>query len=102
MFKDEECRDGKQSKVCLTMLLAANLRSEKLPPLMIGRSVKPRCFAKVKSFPFKCKANRKAWVANEIFGDRLKSLEKSMRVKKRKIILFIDNCSAQHISTCLL
>lgn len=60
MFKDEECRGGKQSKVRLTVLLAANEDgSEKLPPLMIGRSEKPRCFAKVKYFPFKYKANKK-------------------------------------------
>ncbi|GBL93785.1 Tigger transposable element-derived protein 6 [Araneus ventricosus] len=63
---------------------------------MIGLSEKPRCSAKVKSFPFKYKANRKAWMTSEIFGDWLKSLDKSMRVKKRKIILFIDNFSAHN------
>ncbi|GBO40936.1 hypothetical protein AVEN_17130-1 [Araneus ventricosus] len=41
MFKDEECRGGKQSKVRLTLLLAANEDgSENLPPLLIGRSVR--------------------------------------------------------------
>ncbi|GBN66314.1 Tigger transposable element-derived protein 4 [Araneus ventricosus] len=95
MFKDEECRGGMQSKVRLSVLLPANDDgSEKLPTLMIGRSEKPSCFVKVKSFPLKCKANRKAWMTSEIFGDWLKSLDKSTRVKKRKIILFIDNCSA--------
>ncbi|GBN53223.1 Tigger transposable element-derived protein 4 [Araneus ventricosus] len=97
MFKDEESRRGKQSKVRLTVLLAANKDgSEKLPPLMIGRSEKPRCFAKVKSFPLKYKANRKAWTSSEIFKDWLKSLDKSMRVEKRIIIFFIDNCSAHN------
>ncbi|GBM71597.1 Tigger transposable element-derived protein 4 [Araneus ventricosus] len=99
MFKDEECRGGKQSQVRLTVLLAANEDgSKKLPPLMIGCSEKPRCFNKVKSFTFKYKAIRKAWMTSEIFGDWLKSLDKSMRVKKRKIILFIDSCSAHNLS----
>ncbi|GBM33875.1 Tigger transposable element-derived protein 4 [Araneus ventricosus] len=49
-----------------------------------------------KSFPFKYKANRKAWMTSEIFGDWLKSLDQSMRVKKRKIILLIDNCRAHN------
>ncbi|XP_042913841.2 tigger transposable element-derived protein 6-like, partial [Parasteatoda tepidariorum] len=47
IFKDEACRGGKQSKAHLTLLLAANeAGTEKLPPLMIGRSEKPRCFSK--------------------------------------------------------
>ncbi|XP_042901996.1 tigger transposable element-derived protein 4-like [Parasteatoda tepidariorum] len=97
MFKDEACRGGKQSKARLTLLLAANeAGTEKLPPLMIGRSEKPRCFSKVKSFPFPYKANKISWMTSEIFGNWLKSLDKSMRLKKRKIILFIDNCSAHN------
>ncbi|GBL72599.1 hypothetical protein AVEN_127863-1 [Araneus ventricosus] len=35
-------------------------------------------------------------MTSEIFGDWLKSLDISMRVKKRKIILFIHNCSAHN------
>ncbi|GBM99601.1 hypothetical protein AVEN_11410-1 [Araneus ventricosus] len=65
MFKDEKYRGGKQRKVRLTVLLAANEDgSEKLPPLMIERSEKSRCFAKVQSFPLKYKANRKVWMTN--------------------------------------
>nr|XP_042907817.1 tigger transposable element-derived protein 6-like [Parasteatoda tepidariorum] len=86
-----------ESKVRLTLLLAANEEGlEKLPPLMIEHSEKPRCFAKLKSFPFKYRAKRKAWMKSEIFGDWLKSLDKSMRMKKRKIIVFIDNCTAHN------
>ncbi|GBN47932.1 Tigger transposable element-derived protein 6 [Araneus ventricosus] len=51
-FKGEECHGGKQGKLRMTVLLAANQSGkEKLPPLMIGRSKKPRCFSKIKSFP---------------------------------------------------
>ena len=52
VFKGEECRGGKQSKLRVTVFLGANQDgSEKLPPLMIGRSAKPRCFKSAKSFP---------------------------------------------------
>ncbi|GBN85688.1 hypothetical protein AVEN_156698-1 [Araneus ventricosus] len=41
-FKGEECHGGKQSKLRVTVLLAANQSGkEKLPPLVIGRSKKP-------------------------------------------------------------
>ncbi|GBO44646.1 Tigger transposable element-derived protein 4, partial [Araneus ventricosus] len=75
MFKDEESRGGKQSKVRLTVLLAANEDgSENLSLLMIGRSKKLRCFVKVKSFPFKYKGNRKAWMTSEILAKILRQI----------------------------
>ncbi|GBN33203.1 Tigger transposable element-derived protein 4 [Araneus ventricosus] len=50
-FKGEECHGGKQSKLRVTVLLAANQSGkEKLPPLKIGRSKKLRCFAKISHF----------------------------------------------------
>jgi len=94
-FKGEECRGGKQSKVRVTLLLAANQSgTEKLPPLMIGRSQNPSCFSKIKSFPMKYKSNAKAWMTSQIFADWLKEINKEMAKKKRHILLFIDNCRA--------
>ncbi|GBM54279.1 Tigger transposable element-derived protein 6 [Araneus ventricosus] len=64
-FKGEECHDGKQSELRVIVLLAANQSDkEKLPPLMLGRSKKPRYFAKIKSFPM-----MKFWMTSEMFGD---------------------------------
>lgn len=95
IFKGDECKGGKQSKVRVTILLAANQNgTEKLLPLMIGRSAKPRCFSKVKSFPLVYKSNRKSWMTSEIFSEWLKKVDKSMALKKRKILLFIDNCGS--------
>ncbi|GBL74310.1 Tigger transposable element-derived protein 6 [Araneus ventricosus] len=95
VFKGEECHSGKQSKLRVTVLLAANQSGkEKLPPLMIGQSKKPRCFANIKSFPIIYKSNQKAWMTSEIFGDWLKGIDKEMAKKKRRILLFKDNCNA--------
>ncbi|GBN01299.1 hypothetical protein AVEN_201320-1 [Araneus ventricosus] len=61
VFEGEECHGGKQSKLRVTVLLATNQSGkEKLPPAMIGLSKKPRCFAKIKSFPMMHKSNQKA------------------------------------------
>lgn len=53
-LKNESCKGGKKSKQRITVLFCANLTgSHKLKPLVIGRSLKPRCFKNVKSLPGK-------------------------------------------------
>ncbi|GBM53707.1 Tigger transposable element-derived protein 4 [Araneus ventricosus] len=92
-FKVEGCHCGKQLRV-IVFLAATQRGKEKLPPLMIGRSKKPRCFPKIRSFPMMHRSNLKAWMSSEIFGDWLKGIDKEMTKKKRCIFLFIDNCDA--------
>ncbi|XP_043462863.1 tigger transposable element-derived protein 4-like [Leptopilina heterotoma] len=95
VFKGEKCHGGKHSKERLTVLLAVNMSgSEKLTPFVIGKSKKPRCFAGCKSLPVQYDANKKAWMNSEIFRTWLLQLNKEMIRKKRKIMLFIDNCTA--------
>ena len=68
-FKEDKCKGGKQSKVHVTILLAANQKgTEKLSEVMMGRSTKLRCFAKVKSFLFDYKSNRKSWMTSKASG----------------------------------
>ncbi|GBM99982.1 Tigger transposable element-derived protein 6 [Araneus ventricosus] len=94
-FKVEECPSGKQSKLRVTVLLAANQSGkEKLPTLMIGPSKKTRCFAKINSFAMMYKSNQKSWMRSEIFGDWLKGIDKEMAKKKRRILFFMGNCNA--------
>lgn len=53
-FKGEKCKGGKKSKQRLTVLLCTNSTgSQKLKPLVIGKSMNPRCFKNVKSLPGK-------------------------------------------------
>ncbi|GFS64650.1 tigger transposable element-derived protein 4 [Trichonephila clavipes] len=53
-FKKEKCHGGKHSKERLTILLTVNMDgSEKITPLVIGKSTKPRCFKGINSFPTK-------------------------------------------------
>ncbi|GFX72446.1 tigger transposable element-derived protein 4 [Trichonephila clavipes] len=53
-FKKEKCHRRKHSKERLTILLVVNMDgSEKITPLVIGKSAKPRCFKGINSFPTK-------------------------------------------------
>jgi hypothetical protein len=94
-FKGQECHGGKMSKERITVLLCANSSgSEKLPLLIIGKSKKPRCFKNVKTLPVEYTNNKKAWMTRDIFTDWLKSVDRQMKLKKRKIVMFVDNCTA--------
>ena len=49
-FKGDNCNGGKNSKDRLTVLLCANANgSDKMTPLIIGKSQKPRCFKNIAS-----------------------------------------------------
>lgn len=59
--KGEKCSGGKLSKERITLALCTNMSgTEKLTPLVIGKSAKPRCFKNVKHFPCEYKSNKKA------------------------------------------
>ena len=95
VVKGDSCHGGKMSKLRLTVLLCCNSDgSEKLTPLVIGKSRNPRCFKNVRTFPTKYEANKNAWITEPLFEDFLRKLNKEMKLQNRKIILFIDQCSA--------
>jgi len=94
-FKDKKCHGGKLSKDRLTALVCSNTSgNDKLPILIIGKSLNPRCFKNVKSLPTEYQANKKAWMTSAIFSDWLHSLDKKMTKRKRSIIMIVDNCPA--------
>lgn len=94
-YKNEKCHGGKLSKERVTLLFATNMDgSEKLRPVMIGKSAKPRCFKNIKSFPMTYKSNKKAWITTDLFNEWLLCVNKQMKSQSRKILMFVDNCSA--------
>ncbi|GFT30587.1 tigger transposable element-derived protein 6 [Trichonephila clavipes] len=66
--------------------------SEKITPLVIGKSAKPRCFKGINSFPTKYRSNKKA----ELFNGWLVQLNLDMKREKRHILLFLDNCTVHN------
>ncbi|XP_065356173.1 tigger transposable element-derived protein 6-like [Calliphora vicina] len=94
-FKSEKCHGGKHSKERLSVLFTVNSTgSEKRKLLVIGKSANPRCLKNVKSLPVDYTANKKAWMTSEIWLDYLKKFDNDMTEANRKVLLFVDNCTA--------
>ena len=88
----------KRWKICkqrITVLLIVNALGEKEPPIIIGRSLKPRCFKNVKDKRRPCGsyyyANKKAWMDSELMEEILRTLNRKCTAEDSKILLFIDN-----------
>lgn len=95
-FKGEKCKGGKKSHLRVSVLFCCNSTgTEKLKPLLTGKSAKPRCLKNVVSLPCDYRANKKAWMTRELFTQWLLQLDDAMKKKGRKILLIVDNCSAQ-------
>ena len=63
-LKSEKCSGGKNSKIRITGLAAANSLGDQLPMFVIGKSKAPRCFKNVTSFYVDTDLRRKAgWIA---------------------------------------
>jgi len=96
IYKNMACNSTKQSKERLSLLLTANMDgSDKLKPLVIGKSVNPRCFKNINknNLPAIYRANTKGWMTGVIFKEWLYKLDKRMKHEKRQILMFVDNFS---------
>ena len=73
-IKGEKCFGGERSKERVTILFCCNADgSEKLAPLVIGKSVQPRFFIGInlKNLGVKYNSNSKAWMTRNIFSEWL-------------------------------
>ncbi|XP_041082893.1 tigger transposable element-derived protein 4 [Polyodon spathula] len=93
--KRSEAAGAKMAKDRVTLLLACNMDgSEKLQPLVIGKSKNPPCFKNVKRLPVAYEANMNACMTGEIWEEWLKKIDNIMRAKKRMILMLCGNCAA--------
>lgn len=80
-FKGNECHGGKQRRERLTVLLCTTATgSEKLVPLVIGSSARPRCFKHIRdlnSLPVKYESNKRAWMTTQVSLTRKLTLQNS-------------------------
>ncbi|CAF1348282.1 unnamed protein product [Rotaria sordida] len=102
VLNKEDCKGRKRSKERFTILLCTNWSGdEKLKPLVIGKSLKPRCFkhVNIQNLPVEWAANRTAWMNATLFQNWLNNLNFNMKKQNRRILLFIDNapCHPTHI-----
>ena len=96
-LKGEKCSGGKNSKMRLTGLAAANMIGEKLPMFVIGKSQKPRCFKYIKSLPCRYRAQKKSWMNSELFEEWVREQDEKFENEGRKVALIIDNCPAHPV-----
>ena len=70
--------------------------SHKFPPLVIGKSLNPRCFKNINksALPVIYRANSKAWMRSDIFIEWLRYLDNYFRIKDKKVLLLIDNAGS--------
>jgi len=101
--KDDRCKFFNDSKNRITVLFAENFtRYDKLPPLVIGKSKKPRCFRNVKSLPVIYESNRSAWMDSKIFNSWLQKVDSQMIRRKREIVLLLDNVTCHSLNPTLI
>ncbi|GFX11252.1 tigger transposable element-derived protein 6 [Trichonephila clavipes] len=63
--------------------------SEKITPLIIGKSAKPRCFKGINSFPTKYRSNKKAWMTTELFNECLEN-QQNVTISLLTALIIID------------
>jgi hypothetical protein len=85
----------KQNKERITITVCCNADgSDKLPLWIIGKSFRPRCFKNINidNLDYKYHANKNARMTQNVFKLWLTAFDRHM--DGRKVILFLDNCSA--------
>jgi hypothetical protein len=95
----DKSKGAKKPKERISIMLCANADgTHKVKPLIIGKSLNPRCF---KNFQPKlyCDyyANNKAWMINGILQEFLVSFNRRMKRENRHILMLMDNAPSHII-----
>jgi hypothetical protein len=106
LTKNSKTIGRKEQKQRITIGLCCSATGEKLRPVVIGTARKPRCFAdinfNINSLGVDYYHNSNAWMTQTIFDKWLLRLDKMFGLKKRKVLLFVDNCSSHKTPKNLL
>jgi hypothetical protein len=97
----------KKNKERLSIALCANSDgSHKLPPLVIGKYAKPRCFKNVniRNLPMTYQNNGKAWMLTTTFQEWLQEFDRQVGQKHRRqrVLLLLDNCPSHKLENLAL
>lgn len=94
--KDQSCKGGKNAKERLTVMFACSATGEKLKPLVIGKSYNPRCFKNINksTLPVTYFSNKKSWMTSNAFNDWIRTVNNTMRLQRRHILMFLDNATS--------
>ena len=90
----QNCTGGKKSKERLTCAFFVNASGGKEKPIIIGKSVNPRCFRGIQdraTLPCQYFSQAKAWMESDILIEIIRKLNGRLRRENRRILLFMDN-----------
>ena len=100
----EKLSGSKKALQRITVLCCSNMTgTDKRKLLVIGKSVKPRCFKNIDvgSLPVTYRANQNAWMTSQIFTEWLTEWDSQLGKENRKILLLVDNYTAHPKVTTL-
>nr|XP_037270604.1 tigger transposable element-derived protein 6-like [Rhipicephalus microplus] len=98
VLKGEACSGRKVSKERITVLFCANFDgSDKRRLFVIGKSARPCCFKMRECLPVTYKANKKAWMTQDLLTSWLCKFDEDMVAEKRWVVLILDNCTAHNV-----
>ena len=83
-LKSEEYSGGKNSKIRIIGLAAANSVGDKLPMFVIGKSKAPWCFNNVTSLPCRYRSQKKSWMDSTLFEEWVRELDVKFQKENRK------------------
>lgn len=96
VFKKSIASAGKKKmKTRITVAFNCSMMgSDKLTPLVIGTSKKPRCFKGMKNLSINLMSNWNAWMTGSVFEGYLPEWDVQLCMKNKKMALILDNCMA--------
>ena len=92
------CHGGKAQKERITLLICCSWMGEKVKPLIIGKSVRPRCLrgADLDSMAISYKYQKSLWMNGDIFSCWMNEFETLVFQAGRKVLLFMDNATVHN------
>jgi hypothetical protein len=101
-YKGDSCHGGTHSKQRVTVLLDCNADdTENIPPLVTGKYNKSHCFRNIKKTPHQIHSKCQ-FMDDSATTECLLQLDRQVRAKNRKILLFIDQCASHPRETTAL
>ena len=89
---------GKAQKERITLLIYCSWMGEKVKPLIIGKSVRPRCLrgADFDNMAISYKSQKSSWMNGDIFSWWMNEFETLMYQAGRKVLLSMDNATVHN------
>ena len=99
LCSEAKAKGMKSSKERVSVVFCVSYTGEKLPPLVIGKTAKPRSFKglDLDKIGVKYTSTFKSWMTSTLFQDYLTEINKQMSEKKRRILLLVDHAPSHRI-----